>query len=397
MPQAGREDDRVDQILSQGPLFLVCLIFMMGIVVVVHEYGHYLAARLYGVAIESFSVGFGKPLLETRDKRGTRWRVNWIPLGGFVAFLPASALKEDGQADGIVGSSFDDLKPIPKIVVSLAGPFANFVLATLIFALAYSVFGSPKFEVQITHVSEGMPAEAAGLLPGDIIRQINGRDILTGADATMMVLVSPNKEMLFDVDRNGQSVRVGVVPKEIVRPNEFGQVVPQSTAGFNLVHSKFIERVRYGPFGALSAGTAQTGRTIDQTVKMLTRIATGNMSVHTMSGPVGVGDISRRAVNRVMEQTQLTSWQKFEQLFWMLMSVCAAVSVGVGFFNLLPLPVLDGGRVVFHAYEAFTGAKLPSQVEAFALRASVFLLLLMVVVITWGDVIETGVFGRGGG
>ncbi len=387
----------MDQILSQGPLFLVCLIFMMGIVVVIHEFGHYLAARLYGVAIESFSVGFGKPLVEGRDKRGTRWRINWIPLGGFVSFLPSAAQQESVPPSGIVGMSFDDLKPFPKIVVSLAGPFANFVLATLIFALAFSVFGSPKFEVQITHVGEGMPAEEAGLLPGDIIREINGRQILNGADATMMVLVSPNKPMLFNVDRDGNELTFDVTPKEIVRPNEFGQVVPQSTAGFNLVHSKFIERVRYGPIGALGAGAAQTGRTIDQTVKMLSRIATGNMSVHTMSGPVGVGDISRRAVNRVMEQTQLTSWQKTEQLFWMLMSVCAAVSVGVGFFNLLPLPVLDGGRVVFHAYEAFTGAKLPSQVEAFALRASVFLLLLMVVVITWGDVIETGVFGRGGG
>ncbi|ABI78432.1 peptidase, M50 family [Hyphomonas neptunium ATCC 15444] len=387
----------MDQILSQGPLFLFCLIFMMGIVVVIHEFGHYLAARLYGVAIESFSVGFGKPLFERRDRRGTRWRVNWIPLGGFVSFLPASAKADDETAQGIAGISFDELKPIPKIVVSLAGPFANFVLATLIFALAYGVFGSPKFEVQITHIGEGMPAEEAGLLPGDIIREINGRPILTGADATMMVLVSPNKAMRFNVDRNGQELNLDVIPREIVRPNEFGQVVPQSTAGFSLVHSKFIERVTYGPIGSLVEGTAQTGRTIDQTVKMLSRIATGNMSVHAMSGPVGVGDISRRAVNRVMEQTQLTSWQKTEQLFWMLMSVCAAVSVGVGFFNLLPLPVLDGGRVVFHAYEAFTGSKMPSQVEAFALRASVFLLLLMVVVITWGDVIETGVFGRGGG
>lgn len=387
----------MDQILSQGPLFLVCLIFMMGIVVVVHEYGHYLAARLYGVAIESFSVGFGKPLIEARDKRGTRWRINWIPLGGFVSFLPSTAAQETDAPSGIVGLSFDDLKPVPKIVVSLAGPFANFVLATLIFALAYSVFGSPKFEVQITHVAEGMPAEAAGLQAGDIIREINGRQILTGADATMMVLVSPNKVMRFNVDRDGQELGLDVIPREIVRPNEFGQVVPQSTAGFNLVHSKFIERVRYDPVGALVAGAAQTGRTIDQTVKMLGRIATGNMSIHTMSGPVGVGDISRRAVNRVMEQAELSSWQKTQQLFWMLMSVCAAVSVGVGFFNLLPLPVLDGGRVVFHAYEAFTGAKLPSQVEAFALRASLALLLLMVVVITWGDVIETGVFGRGGG
>ena len=387
----------MDQILSQGPLFLICLIFMMGVVVVVHEYGHYLAARFYGVAIESFSVGFGKPLLEGKDKRGTRWRVNWIPLGGFVSFLPAGARQEGDESAGIVGLSFDELKPIPKIVVSLAGPFANFVLATLIFALALGVFGSPRFEVQITHVAEGSPAAEGGLMPGDVIREINGREILTGADATMMVLVSPNKSMAFNVDRQGQAMIVNVTPEEIVRPNEFGQVVPQSTAGFNLVHSRFIERVKYGPVGSLVAGAAQTGRTIDQTVKMLGRIATGNMSVHSMSGPVGVGDISRRAVNRVMEQTQLTSWEKAQQLFWMLMSVCAAVSVGVGFFNLLPLPVLDGGRVVFHAYEAFTGSKLPNQVEAFALRASVFLLLLMVVVITWGDVIETGVFGRGGG
>ncbi|PKP83562.1 MAG: hypothetical protein CVT79_01845 [Alphaproteobacteria bacterium HGW-Alphaproteobacteria-18] len=387
----------MDQILSQGPLFLVCLVFMMGIVVVVHEYGHYLAARLYGVAIESFAVGFGKPLFEARDKRGTRWRINWIPLGGFVSFLPASALQDGASSTEVVGKSFDDLRPIPKIIVSLAGPFANFVLATLIFALALSVFGTPKFEVQITHVAEGTPAEAAGLLPGDVIRHINERTILNGADATMMILVSPNKAMRFNVDRDGQALDFTVTPIEIVRSNEFGQIVPQSTAGFSMVHSRFIERVRYGPISSLVGGAAQTGRTIDQTVKMLSRIVTGNMSVHAMSGPVGVGDISRRAVNRVMEQDHLTSWQKAQQLFWMLMSVCAAVSVGVGFFNLLPLPVLDGGRVVFHAYEALTGTKLPSGVEAFALRASVFLLLLMVVVITWGDVIETGVFGRGGG
>lgn len=387
----------MDQVLSQGPLFIVCLVFMMGIVVVIHEYGHYLAARLYGVAIESFAVGFGKPLLEKRDRRGTRWRINWIPLGGFVSFLPASARQDEEQYVGVIGKSFDDLKPVPKIVISLAGPLANFILATLIFALALGVFGTPKFDVQITHVEEGMPAAEAGLQAGDVIRKINDREILHGADATMMVLVSPNKAMRFNVDRGGQELELVVIPQEIVRPNEFGQIVPQSTAGFSLVHSRFVERVRYGPVGSLVAGTAQTGRTIDQTVKMLSRIVTGNMSVHSMSGPVGVGDISRRAVNRVMEQTQLTSWQKAQQLFWMLMSVCAAVSVGVGFFNLLPLPVLDGGRVVFHAYEAFTGSKLPSGVEALALRASVFLLLLMVVVITWGDVIETGVFGRGGG
>lgn len=387
----------MDQILSQGPLFLVCLIFMMGIVIVIHEYGHYIAARYYGVAVESFSVGFGKPLVERLDRRGTRWRINWIPLGGFVSFLPESVNNENVAGRVVQGKSFDSLKPWPKIVVSLAGPAANFVLATFIFALSIGVNGVARFTVEIAEVVADMPAEAGGMLAGDRLVRVNGRDVHSRGDATMAILVSPNKPVIFTVDRQGETLDIPVTPVEIVRPNEFGQVVPQSTAGLIMQHTELNERIRYGPIGALVKGAEQTGRTVDQTVAMLGRIVTGNMSIHAMSGPVGVGDISRRAVNRVVEQEQLSTWQKAEMLFWMLLSVCAAVSVGVGFFNLLPLPVLDGGRVVFHAYEAVTGSKLPMQVEAFALRAGVFLLLLLVVVITWGDVVETGVFGRGGG
>ncbi len=386
----------MDQILSQGPLFLICLIFMMGIVIVIHEYGHYLAARYYGVAVESFSVGFGKPLVETLDRRGTRWRINWIPLGGFVSFLPENAAEVD-VGRKIDGKSFDALKPWPKIVVSLAGPAANFLLAVFIFALSIGVNGVAKFTVEVADVVADMPAEAAGLQAGDRLIRVNGRDVNSRGDASMAILVSPNKPVVFTVDRQGQTLDIPVTPIEMVRPNEFGQVVPQSTAGIVMQHVELNERVRYGPIGAVVQGVIQTGRTVDQTVAMLGRIVTGNMSIHAMSGPVGVGDISRRAVNRVVGQDQLSAWEKTQMLFWMLLSVCAAVSVGVGFFNLLPLPVLDGGRVVFHAYEAVTGSKLPMQVEAFALRAGVFLLLLLVVVITWGDVVETGVFGRGGG
>lgn len=387
----------MDQILSQGPLFLACLIFMMGIVIVIHEYGHYIAARFYGVAVESFSVGFGKPLIERMDRRGTRWRINWIPLGGFVSFLPESVDSADVAGRAVQGKAFDSLKPWPKIVVSLAGPAANFVLATLIFALSIGVNGIAKFTVEVAEIVSDMPAEAGGMLAGDRLIQVNGRDVHSRGDASMAILVSPNKPVIFTVDRQGEIIDLAVTPIEVVRENEFGQVVPQSTAGIVMQHIELNERTRYGPVGALIKGAAQTGRTVDQTVAMLGRIATGNMSIHAMSGPVGVGDISRRAVNRVVGQEHLSAWQKTEMLFWMLLSVCAAVSVGVGFFNLLPLPVLDGGRVVFHAYEAVTGSKLPMQVEAYALRAGVFLLLLLVVVITWGDVVETGVFGRGGG
>jgi regulator of sigma E protease len=130
-------------------------------------------------------------------------------------------------------------------------------------------------------------------------------------------------------------------------------------------------------------------------VSMLGRIASGDMSFHTLSGPVGVADVSRRVVNRVMDQPEVALADRLERLFWVLLSLCASISVGVGFFNLLPLPVLDGGRVVFHAYEALFGSKMPGQVEAVALRIGVFVLVAMVIVITWGDILETGVFTRG--
>ena len=210
-------------------------------------------------------------------------------------------------------------------------------------------------------------------------------------------MLNPNKEMTFDVLRDGAPVSLKVTPDEVVRENEFGQMVPQSTIGVGLAGLELGERTRYNPVEALGAGVIETGATIDRTVTMLTRIVTGKMSFNAMTGPVGIGDISRRVVNKVWSQTELTRSQRVEQLFWMLLSICAAISVGVGFFNLLPLPVLDGGHLVFHAYEAVMGKELPEKVQEVSLTFGLILLLGMVVVITWGDIIETGLFGGAGG
>ncbi|MAB09762.1 MAG: hypothetical protein CME96_02685, partial [Hyphomonas sp.] len=138
-------------------------------------------------------------------------------------------------------------------------------------------------------------------------------------------------------------------------------------------------------------------KTLEQTVTMLNRIITGRMSIHTMSGPVGIGDVSRRIVNEVWAQEDVSVGTRLSELFWMLLGMCASISVGIGFFNLLPLPVLDGGHLVFNAYEAVTGRHLPEKVQEVSLTFGLILLLGMVVVITWGDVIETGLFGGGGG
>ena len=387
------------ELLSQGPLFFACLIFMMGIVVIVHELGHYLAGRWFGAAVESFSVGFGKPLLQRTDSKGTRWRINWIPLGGFVKFVGESQLAGDvGKTEqGPVGKPYPQLGVGQRSIVSLAGPFANFVLSSLIFALLLGVHGRPNMEVGISSVVEGGAAEAAGFQPGDIVTSVNGKPVHNTSEVVIAITLNPNEAMDFVVVRDGVEQSLVVTPRESVSENDFGQRVPQAHIGVGISQISIGETTRYNPLEALGQGVIETGVTIDRTVTMLKRIVTGKMSMHTMTGPVGIGDISRRAVNQVMSADQLTRGQKLQALFWMQISICAAISVGVGFFNLLPLPVLDGGHIVFNAYEALTGKVMPEKVQEVALTFGLILLLGMVVVITWGDIMETGLFGARGG
>ncbi|WP_375210277.1 RIP metalloprotease [Hyphomonas jannaschiana] len=387
------------ELLSQGPLFLACLIFMMGIVVIVHEFGHYLAGRAFGAAVESFSVGFGSPLFERKDKRGTRWRINWIPLGGFVKFAGEAQTAADiGKLEsGLVGRPYPELGVGQRSIVSLAGPLANFVLASLIFALMLGTFGRPNVEVGIHSVTEGGAAAVGGIEAGDVVLSANGKAVTTPSDVQMAAILNPNTPVDFVVRRGEVQKSLTVTPREMVRENELGQQVPQGTIGVVLENVSIQEPTRYNPVEALGQGVLQTGKTLEQTVTMLSRIITGRMSIHTMSGPVGIGDVSRRMVNEVWAQEGVSVGTRLSELFWMLLGICASISVGIGFFNLLPLPVLDGGHLVFNAYEAVTGRHLPEKVQEVSLTFGLILLLGMVFVITWGDVIETGLFGGGGG
>ena len=390
------------ELLAQGPIFLVCLAFLLGVVVIIHELGHYYVGRFYGAAVESFSVGFGSPIFERKDKNGTRWRVNWIPLGGFVKFVGESQMPSDvGKVeDGPIGKPYPQLGVGARSLVSIAGPIANFVLAIGLFALIFGFNGVPDESVDanrvtIVDVAEGQPAQQAGLMSNDIIVSVNGKSVQSANDVQLEVLYATGEVVRLLVDRDDQQIELFVTPERVTRDNGLGQQVPQGTIGVRL--SSVVELRSVGPIEAIGLGSERTLEVLGLTTKMLGRIVTGREPVNSLSGPVAIGDAGRRIFNLTIGNSEVPFWTGVSVFFWNMMGIVAAISIGIGFFNLLPLPVLDGGHLVFNAYEFVTGKTMPEKVQEIALMAGLSLLLTMFVFITWGDILETGLFNGSAG
>lgn len=382
-------------ILAQGPIFLICLAFLLGVVVIIHELGHYFAGRYYGAAVESFSIGFGASIYERKDSKGTRWRVNWIPLGGFVKFVGESQMPTDvGKVEeGPKGKPYGELGVGARSIVALAGPAANFILAVVLFTIFFAFRGTEQYDVYAYQVNDGQPAAEAGMLEGDVIKSVDGQSIRQIADMIVITSMSSGRALPFEVQRGDETLNLVVTPERVVRENQLGQIVPQGTIG--IVPAPLRESIqfrRYGPLEAVGMGLVETKDTVRHTVYMLGRIITGKEPLALMSGPVAIGDAGRRIVNRTMGAETVPLTTRLSVLGWSALQLCALISIGIGFFNLLPLPVLDGGHLVFNAYEAVTGKVMPEKVQEMALMAGLGLLLTMFVFITWGDVLETGLF-----
>lgn len=384
-------------LLAQGPIFLICLAFLLGVVVIIHELGHYWAGRWFGAAVESFSVGFGKSIYEKKDRQGTRWRVNWIPLGGFVKFVGEGQLPGDvGKVEeGPSGKPYGQLSVGARSVVALAGPAANFVLAVLLFAIFFAFRGTEYYSIYAYEVAEDYPAAVAGMEAGDVIQSIDGNSIQSLADMIVITSMSSGRALDFEVLRGSETLNLSVTPRRETRRNQLGQMVPQGTIG--IVPAPLPDSVEYKKFGPISAvgmGVLETKTTVEHTVYMLGRIVTGKEPLALMSGPVAIGDAGRRIVNQTMGAETIPLSTRLSALGWSALQLCALISIGIGFFNLLPFPVLDGGHLVFNAYEAVMGKAMPEKVQEMALMAGLGLLLTMFVFITWGDVLETGLFER---
>ncbi|MEO0550959.1 MAG: M50 family metallopeptidase [Pseudomonadota bacterium] len=392
-------------LLSQGPIFLLCLAFMLGIVVVIHELGHYLAGRFFGAAVESFSVGFGGSIFERKDSKGTRWRVNWIPLGGFVKFVGEHQTADDIGPDDAehgqqapVGKAYYDVGVGGRTIILLAGPVANFILAIGLFAVIFGFNGTYESRYVVSEVAAGQPAAMAGMEAGDIFVAIDGKPIERQVDISMSVIYSTGVPLTMTMQRGSELVDLIVTPERVMRENEIGQIVPQGTMGIRFGRMPDATTFKpLNPIEAVGQGVVQTGEVLSTTTRMLGRIVTGQEPLGLLTGPVGIGDAGRRVVNMTMERTEIPLTDRLLSLLWQMLGICAAVSVGIGFFNLLPLPILDGGHIVFNAYEAVTGSLLPERVQEYVLRAGIIMLGVLFVFITWGDILETGLFNGSAG
>ena len=242
------------EILAQGPIFLLCVAFLLGVVVIIHELGHYWAGRWFGAAVESFSVGFGQSIFERKDNKGTRWRVNWIPLGGFVKFVGESQLPNDvGKVeDGPQGNHYPELGVGARSIVALAGQAANFVLAILLFALVFGFKGAEQYDLYAYKVNEDGPAAVAGMLPGDVIKAVEGNEVRELADMLHVTSMSSYRPLEFDILRDGQALTLTITPERVIRRNSIGQMVPQGTIGiYPLAVQGSVVYKRYGREGAI--------------------------------------------------------------------------------------------------------------------------------------------------
>lgn len=390
--------------LVEALYLFIPFVIVISIVIVIHELGHYWAGRYFNAAVESFSVGFGHSIFERKDKNNTRWRINWLPLGGFVSFVNEGGIIEnDGQVPEKItedemkddaampkGRPFNELSAGARNVVALAGPFANFILSIVIFAGLGMFLGDPIQRISVAAIEDQSAAAEAGIEIGDIFVSINGRDASRQGTILEEIKMSANDEVSLVMLRGTEEVDLTVIPKRVERTNFMGIKERTGMIGVAL-QPVVIDQNKLNPIKALGHGVGETYRTIGSSMEMLGKIITGRESIQQLSGPVGIANVAGGITKASMEMEDVSLGRRLYSVLISNINLIGFISVAIGFFNLLPLPILDGGQVVFNTYEAVTGKGFSEELLMKTKFATVLILLVLAVFITVGDIEEAGV------
>ncbi len=363
--------------------YIIPFLILLTIVVFIHEMGHFLVGRWCGVKIEIFSVGFGRPILSRKDKHGTIWQLGWIPLGGYVKFFgdedAASTPSAQKLSDEQAGLSLHH-KPIwQKSAVVAAGPIANFILGILIFAGIAFFMGERITPAIIGTVQEESAAARAGFQPNDKIIMMNDAPVAGFSEIARKVSVSAGTEIRFTVERAGQNIILTATPEPRIERDRFGNEYSIGRLGVSstLTQGEHVQRIEHGFFSALGLGVKESYFIVEQSLVMLGRVITGRESADSLGGPVRIAQISGQVASLGLLA---------------FLNLTAVLSISIGLINLFPLPVLDGGHLLFYTIEAIIRRPIPEMAYAFAMRAGMVFLLFVFVMITWQDLARIGLF-----
>jgi regulator of sigma E protease len=350
----------------------VAFVVVLGVLVFIHELGHYLAARFVGVYVETFSIGFGQALTKWRDRQGTEWRLAWLPLGGYV-MLHGQERPEDVPADVRAawqpGRTFHEKSVGARALVIIAGPAANFLLAAVLFAALYGSVGRPVTTTQVGEVVADSAASRGGLLAGDRVLAIDATPVQRFEDLQRIVSASPGRRLELHIRRGDAEQSLSVMPDS---RDSGGRPV-----GVLGVRGGAVEYHRLGVLEAIPAGAAQTWDVTVQTLAGVWQMISGGRGAEDLGGPLRIAQMSGQVA-----QLGLAS----------LVSFVAVLSVNLGLINLFPIPVLDGGHLVFYAVEALRGRPLPPRAQDIGFRAGFALLISLFVFATWNDLGHVGLF-----
>lgn len=370
--------------MIETPNFFWAIIFFLVAIfplVVIHELGHYLVGRWFGVHAEVFSIGFGKRIGGWTDKRGTNWQIGMLPLGGYVRFAGDMSAASTPSAEWLAlpaeerNRTFQSKPVWQRALIVFAGPAVNFLFAVVMLAGLFGVYGEPRVAPQVGVFSENSSAQAAGMKVGDRIVSVDGGAIDRFEDIGLIVQARAEQPTTIVVDRAGTRVVLDVTPRREAVKDITGVSIPMGRIG---IGPSSIERVRLSLFELPGAAVRFTVQSVRTMIVGLSQIVTGNRSVKELGGPVKMAATSERVA-----QLGFVSF-----LFFMTM-----VSINLGFINLLPIPTLDGGHLAFYAVEAVQRRPVGLATQEWAYRSGLFVLLAFMLFVTINDLAGFGLFG----
>lgn len=360
-------------------LIIPAFLFVITVVVFFHELGHFLAARACGVKVDVFSIGFGREIVGFYDRKGTRWKISWLPMGGYVKF--AGDADPSSRSDPEVLKNMDPaeragslhFKPLhQRAFVAAAGPLANFVLAIAIFTVAFMI--SPTAPVEppvIAEITKGSAAEAAGVQIGDVIETVDGVAVSRFPELQRLVTDSEGRELRLGIVRDGQPMEILAAP----RSTEITDATGKTMTAFRL---GIVPRYEPLPFPrAFVRAITQTWSIIQRTTGYLGELVVGRASTNELSGPLGIAKAAG-------------DWAAVG--FVALLNLTAFISVAIGFANLLPIPVLDGGHLLYYAFEAVLGRPLGERAQEVGFRLGLAVVLCLMLLATFNDLVRFNLF-----